>query len=190
MGRKLGLTHEDVIDAAAAIADSEGLPAASLSAVADRLGIQTPSLYNHVAGLKGLRRDLAFRAAARSDEALAEAIEGLQGAEALRAAAHAYRAFARNHPGLYASMLPAPRPGEDDELYELLAGTVARLASAVVEAGVAPEDTIDTSRGLRAMLHGFADLEARGGFGLPVDIDASFDRAVDLFVDGLATTAG
>ena len=50
MGRKAGITADDVAVAAAAIADRDGLEAATLTAVAADLGIQTPSLYNHVRG--------------------------------------------------------------------------------------------------------------------------------------------
>jgi len=37
---------------------------------------------------------------------------------------------------------------------------------------------VDATRALRAALHGFVTLEATGGFGLPVDIDRSFERVV------------
>jgi hypothetical protein len=45
------------------------------------------------------------------------------------------------------------------------------------------DDAVDAIRALRAALHGFVTLEAGGGFGLPVDVDRSFDR----LVAGLAT---
>jgi len=40
------------------------------------------------------------------------------------------------------------------------------------------DDAIDAIRAFRSMLHGFVALECGGGFGLPVDIDRSFDRLV------------
>ena len=45
------------------------------------------------------------------------------------------------------------------------------------------DDAIDAIRAFRAALHGFVSLEVEGGFGLPVDVDRSFDR----LVRGLAT---
>ena len=86
---------------------------------------------------------------------------------------------------MYAALSPAPKPGEDDELYEAMAGPVKILAEALASLGVTAEDAIHVIRGMRATLHGFVDLEANGGFGMPVDIDTSFDRAVDAMVDGL-----
>ena len=51
-----GLDPERVVDAAAAIADAEGLDAVTLARVAGGLGVRAPSLYNHVDGRGGLLR--------------------------------------------------------------------------------------------------------------------------------------
>ena len=53
MGRKIGLTLDRVVAAAAEIADSAGLDALSLASVASALGVRSPSRYNHVDGLAG-----------------------------------------------------------------------------------------------------------------------------------------
>jgi hypothetical protein len=42
---------------------------------------------------------------------------------------------------------------------------------------------------MRSMLHGFVDLERKGGFGMPVDLDESFDRAVSLLIDRIRKRA-
>jgi AcrR family transcriptional regulator len=79
-------------------------------------------------------------------------------------------------------------------LYKHIAGTdglqrgiavhVVRVALDVMAGyDLRDDDAIDAIRALRAGLHGFVTLEAGGGFGLPVDIDRSFDR----LVTGLAT---
>lgn len=186
MGRKAGITTTDVTREAAAIADRDGLAAATLTAVADRLSIRTPSLYNHVDGLAGLRRLLALHAATSLAEAFDAAADGRAGADRLRAIAVAYRTFALRHPGLYEALLPAPRPGEDDELYEAMAAPAMVVADALVELGAPPHVAVHLTRVLRSMLHGFVHLEAHGGFGMPLDIDASFDLALDLAVDASA----
>jgi hypothetical protein len=41
------------------------------------------------------------------------------------------------------------------------------------------DDLVDATRALRATLHGFVAIELAGGFGLPTDVDRSFERAVD-----------
>lgn len=44
-------------------------------------------------------------------------------------------------------------------------------------------DAIDAARFLRSALHGFVMLELTGGFGIPEDVDRSFDR----MIEGIAT---
>lgn len=189
MGKKLGLTLQDVITVAAEIADKNGLEAASLRAVADELGIKTPSLYNHVNGLAGLRRELALYGAKH----LAEVVSGARGEgaplELVRRSAYAYRKFALKHQGLYQAMFPAPRPGEDDELYEVMGAPVATLTATLVDAGIDEGETVHVIRALRAVVHGFIDLETKDGFGMPIDVDLSFEKAVDTVLSGVFVDA-
>ena len=60
MPARAGLDSAAVVRAAADLADAKGIDALTLGEVAARLGVRTPSLYNHIAGLDGLRRDLAL----------------------------------------------------------------------------------------------------------------------------------
>jgi len=53
------LTKMAVVQAAVDLINTEGADALSLNHLAEKLGIQTPSLYNHVDGLPGLQRELA-----------------------------------------------------------------------------------------------------------------------------------
>lgn len=189
MARKRGITRDDVVATAAAIADAEGLAAATLTAVATRLGVATPSLYSHVDGVAGLRRWLALAAADALDEAFTTAARSTTGTDRLRAIGRAYRDFARTHPGLYAALLPAPRPGDDDELYAAMARPVAVVSEVLDDLGADPHDAVHLTRVLRSLLHGFADLEAAGGFGMPVDLDESFSVALDVATEGIARGA-
>lgn len=185
MGRKRGLTEEDVVTAAVDIADEEGPDGVTLAAVAERLGIRSPSLYAHVDGLAGLRRLLALRAAAEMGRALRRAARGRQGIEALRALLHAYRRFARRRQGLYVVAQRAVVPGEDDELYRALAAVIEPVLRALTEAGVPSGDLIHMTRSMRSALHGFVELERSSGFGMPESVDESFDRLVELLLAGV-----
>jgi len=178
MARKLGLTAADVVAAAAKLADAEGLEALSLAALAEELGVRAPSLHHHVGSLDGLRREIALVGAGKLHAALAAARQGLTGTQALAAVARAYRKFARKHPGQLAAMLPAPKPGEDDVLYQALGASVAELAGILTELGVEGDEAIHAIRMVRSYLHGFVDLEHRGGFGMPQKIEASFERGL------------
>src|SRR6266567_4569941 len=103
VSHRVGLDQSTVVEAAAKLVDEEGIEQLTLGRLAERLGVRTPSLYNHIAGLPGL-----------------------------------------NH-----------------------------------------EDAIHAIRGLRSIVHGFISLEVAGGFGMPVDLDASFHWLIDAFVTGL-----
>ena len=47
------------------------------------------------------------------------------------------------------------------------------------------DDALHAARVVRAALHGFASLEAEGGFGLPLSLDESFARLVSVLHRGL-----
>jgi AcrR family transcriptional regulator len=189
MGRKLGLTLAQVVEAAADIADRDGLDALSLASVASTLGVRSPSLYNHVDGLAGLRRQLAFRASRLLTAELADCVDRLEGTEALRAVAGQLRSFAHRHPGLNDSFLPAPVPDEDPELAAALREPVGVIGSVLAGMDVDPATVIPLIRALRASVHGFVDLELRGGFGLPDDIDDSFATTIDLVIEAIAANS-
>jgi AcrR family transcriptional regulator len=178
MGARVGISKNDVITTATEIADRDGFDEVTLGAVARVLGVKTPSLYHHVDGLPGLRRDLAIAAAGQIGTVMREAAAVEDPRQALRAIAGAYRSFAAEHPGLYASMLPAPRPGEDDELYTALAAPVESVVPVLASLGVGEGKMISTVRIVRSLLHGFVTLEHDGGFGMPVDIDETFEQLV------------
>ncbi len=186
MGRKLGLTLDDVVARAAELADRDGLDQLSLASLASSLGVRSPSLYNHVDGLPGLRRQLTIRAGRLMADELSDAAEGREPTDALRSIADRYRRFALAHPGLYAATLPAPAPDEDPEVAEALALPVMTVVAILEQLGVAPSEAIPLIRALRASIHGFVDIELGGGFGLPDDIDESFAITVDLVVSAIA----
>jgi hypothetical protein len=105
-------------------------------------------------------------------------------ADAILALAHAYRAFAKERPGLYAASLRAPDPG--DLAHCAASDDILAILRAVLEGyGLRDDVAVHTIRGLRSLLHGFVSLELGGGFGLPLDVDESFVRLVRVFIAGL-----
>jgi AcrR family transcriptional regulator len=172
-----GLNREQVIDAAIAIADAEGLGAVTLARVAAALGVRSPSLYNHVGGHEDLLRGVRVRSTRELADALRRAATGRAGADALAAVARAQREFALEHPGRYAATVAAPAPG-DAEHETAAADAVDVLAAVLGASGTDGDDAIHAIRALRSAVHGFAALEAGGGFGLDVDPDVSFARLV------------
>jgi AcrR family transcriptional regulator len=174
---RAGLTETLVVEEGERIADEVGLSSLTLAAVADRLGVRQPSLYKHIAGSDALRRSIALRAKNELADVLGRAAVGRARGEAIAAISHAYRAWAIEHPGRYAAAQRAPLQGDVDD--EIASSNVVRVVADVM-AGfhLRDDDAIDAIRALRAGLHGFVTLEADHGFGLPVDVNRSFDRLV------------
>lgn len=192
MGRKRGLTPDDVVAAGAELADARGLDGVTLAAVAQRLRVRSPSLYAHIGGLEDLHRRLSLMGAQALREAFLEAARGREGEEALRALFHAYRSFARLHPGLYAATQRGVAAEYDEELTDALQSVLDPVLRALTEEGVPEEALIHVTRGVRSALHGFVTLELEGGFGLPDSVEESFRRLVDLLLSGVkgATAQG
>lgn len=178
------LNTDTVIDAAAELADSGGLGAVTLASLAKRLNVKPPSLYNHVDGLEGIRRELALRGLREIASRIGKAAVGRARDDALFAIVASYREFARQHPGLYAASLRAPSP--DDVKHEQAAADVIAIVEAVLSGyGLKGHDSIHAVRGLRAVIHGFVSLEAAGAFGLSLGLDESADRLLRAFVAGI-----
>lgn len=183
-----GLDTRQVIDAALAIADRDGLDAVTIAGVASVLGVRAPSLYHHVPGRDGLLRAIALRGLHELTASLQAAAAGRAGNEALAATALAYREYAHAHPGAYVATLRAPAPGDPE--HEQAGRAAVEVVSAVLrEWHLDEEDTLHAVRVIRSALHGFVSLEAAGGFALALDLDVSFERVIETLAAGLAVSA-
>src|SRR5437763_15156383 len=114
MSHRVGLDKATVVEEATKLVDEEGLEQLSLGRLAERLGVRTPSLYNHIAGLPGLKHDLALYCLHDVLDRVTRAAVGKSRAEAIFSFANAYLSYARETPGRYALTL-APDP-EDQEV--------------------------------------------------------------------------
>jgi AcrR family transcriptional regulator len=183
-----GLDTARVVDEAARLADDQGLGAVTLAQIAERLGVRAPSLYNHVGSHAALIRLLSIRGLGMLTEAIRDAAVGRSGETALRAVAHAFRAFVVTHPGLYATTVRAPDP-RDEEMLAAAAKPVEVMVTVVGAWGLEGDDAVHQVRIIRSALHGFATIEAGGGFGIPLDLDESFERLVASLLAGIEAAA-
>jgi AcrR family transcriptional regulator len=183
---RAGLNPDSVVDAAAELADADGLDSVTLARLAERLGVRPPSLYAHVGGLEDVRRRLGARGARELAARLRSAATGRAGRDALVAVAHAYADYAREHPGAYAALQRPPAAGDDQAA--AAAADVLEVVTAVLRGyGIEGDDAIHAARILRSSLHGFVSLEAAGGFGIPLDQDETFERLLAFLDAGLRT---
>ncbi|MGE5704192.1 MAG: TetR/AcrR family transcriptional regulator [Clostridia bacterium] len=180
MSPRVGLDLPTILQAATEIADTAGIQEVTLASLAKKLKIRPPSLYNHVQGLSGLRKQMSFYGLDQLHEELVRATVGRSGDEAVRAMGHAYVAFARRHPGLYEATLLM------DVDVQVHGKKVVDLVLLALQAyAMEEEEALHTVRGLRSLFHGFVSLEQKGGFGMPLDLDVSFRLLLDTFLSGL-----
>ncbi|XOK58495.1 WHG domain-containing protein [Paenibacillus elgii] len=184
MSPRIGLDLPTILQAAVEIADTRGLEEVTLASLAQKLDVRSPSLYNHVNGLSGLRSKLAVYGLEQLLHVMTQAVVGRSGDDAVRELGKAYVTFARAHPGLYDATLRAPDP-QDEEVRRLAGETVDLVIRALQAYELKDDAALHAVRGLRSLLHGFSSLEQRGGFGLPLDLDVSFRLLLDTFLAGL-----
>lgn len=184
MSPRIGLDLPTILQAAAEIADSHGFDEVTLASLAKKLEIRSPSLYNHVDGLNGLRKKLAIHGIEQLYNTLTRAAIGRSGDDAVRAIGEAYVAFVRAHPGLYDATLRAPDLRDPD--VQEAGDKIVDLALRVLKHyDLQQEAAIHAVRGLRSIFHGFASLEQRGGFALTLDPNVSLRLLLDTFLAGI-----
>lgn len=171
---RVGLTARIVVDQAVDMADTLGLRELTLARIAQTVGVATPSLYKHVGGIDDLISRMATLVTSDFATQLSESTRGLAGYQALVALANAFRDIAHHHPGTY-TLTQQHRPSKEWE--EAAAEVLKAFVAALTGYGIGVND-VDKIRFLRSTLHGFVDLEHRGGFGRADSIEHSFDTAV------------
>jgi AcrR family transcriptional regulator len=182
---RAGLTGDDVVASAAALADEIGYPALTMGLLADRLGVRPPSLYKHVDSLADLQHRVAALAMAELGEVIRDAVQGQAGLDALAALMSAVRAYVTAHPGRYTATTGAEPTGPDDPLLAASNRVIASITAVLRGYGVGDADMDHALRTIRSTLHGFAMLEASRGFQWEADPDESFAWMIRFIDRGL-----
>ncbi|GAB2811071.1 TetR/AcrR family transcriptional regulator [Actinocorallia aurea] len=178
---RAGLSAGAVVDVAVALLDDEGPAALTLAGVAGRAGVATPSLYKHVRSLGDLRILISVRVLEDLARLGSAALLGRSGDEGIRTIMGAYRDYVREYPHRYAVMIQQPEPA----LAEAGARLVEVFFASLRSRGLDGPDAVHAVRCIRAAVHGFATLEASGGFGLPEKTDESFALLTEMIIAGL-----
>lgn len=179
MATRAGITKERIIDAAAQIANTEGLSHITAARLAASLQIKTSSLYTHITGLDEVLLGIKAKTLRDLYKAISKVSFGKTQYDALRAVADAERSYAKEHRGgvqLCVHIDKNDGPEVLSAAQDLLDAILAILRSY----GMDDTDVIHAARMLRASLNGFIELEMGDGFGIAVDIDDSFRRMVDV----------
>jgi AcrR family transcriptional regulator len=181
---RAGIHKQDVIAMAAELlAQRNNVDELPLRDIAERLGVRTQSLYAHVDGIDGLRRELALRGLTEMAAAMSEAAIGRSGAAAVDAIIRAWLSYAERKPGLYsATVQPA---GDDVGLAEATAAAMRPLQLVLRSYGLDPHQVVHWHRLILATIHGFAALQRQGVLTLPEPPASTVDHMVAVFVNEL-----
>lgn len=185
MTARPGLNQEIIINKAMEIADQKGIEAVTMATLAKELAVKSPSLYNHIEGLKEVKQMMAVKALDLLYQHIKKAtLNKAVGAETIRAFGYAYIEFAQQNPGIYQASLSAPYPFAQN--FQNAGETVMGLTREILSVYHLNEiELIHTVRGLRSVLHGLIDLKSKNEFNLDVNLEESQGFVLNIFIKGL-----
>ena len=164
--------REEILVCAREVVESEGPEALTMRRLADRLGIQAPSLYKHVREKRELEAELAALAFEELGTALAPAAD-------FGALARGYRAWAVRHAHLYGLATERLPPGAAPEALE--APLVSRFLAVVGDP--------DRARAAWALVHGLVELELAGRLPAGSELEATWAAGIRAFATRAEATA-
>src|SRR6185437_3075856 len=150
------LNRASVIDAAMEILETGGSQALTIPALATKLKIRPPSLYNHIESIFELKRELSIRSMRLIADVRNRAFQGKSRDEAVLAIASSQRQFASEHPALYELSLAVP-PENDKEWSEAFNEFRLLWMKALEGYELDPLEKRNVGRALRGAVHGFVD---------------------------------
>jgi AcrR family transcriptional regulator len=170
-GKSLSPRAREIVEVALDLLEDEGPEGLSMRRLADRLGIQAPSIYKHLPDKQALEAAIISTGFELQADAFEQALAGSD--DPLGALADSYRRFAKAHPHLYRLMT-------ERELHRdlLTPGVEARAGRTVYEA--VGRDS-DLARAAWAFAHGMTILELDRRFPPDADLDAAWERGIRAF---------
>ena len=165
-----------VIETASQIADEQGLNSLSLKAVAEKLNVRTPSLYNHIESLDDLLREVAHKGMRSMNEQMAQAAIGKSGDTALKGVSVEYLNFIIEHPGVYETIQWATWHGTEETAQ--IFGNYIKILSTIIS-------SYNLLNLFTGFLHGFTTLQVRYAFSDPQKVRDELCNAVGTIMLGV-----
>ena len=178
------VTKQAVIQAASDIADTEGLNKVSLKAVAEKLNIRTPSLYNHIDSLDDLLREAAHKGMRTMNERMTQAAVGNSGDMAIKAISIEYLNYMIAHPGVYEIIQWVHWNGnrETEEIFDYYKALLQKL---VLSCSLKTEKTDEILILLMSILHGYSSMELGKAIVNPEEARKGLTNSMDIVLLGL-----
>lgn len=177
----------EVVDMASAIADENGLHNVSLKAVAERLKIKTPSLYNHIENLDDLLREVAHKGMQTMNERMEKVAIGKSGKIAIKAVSIEYLNFMIEHPGVYETIQWATWNGSEITM-QIFGNYLSLLKTLVLSCGAKSDQIDEILSILTGIIHGYTTLQLRYAFDNPDQVRSNLSNAIETVFIGLSQT--
>lgn len=181
---KLGLYKETILEVAANIADKKGIANLTLKALAEELGIKTPSLYKHINGLDELNKELMLYGWHLLENEVTGAAIGKAKDDAIVAICYAYRNFVTLHTGVF-EVMQWYNMYQSEEHLKASEKIVFVLFQVLDAYNLTDEQKVHIVRMLRGFLQGFLTIQNHGGYGNPLPVSDSFDFALKTILNGI-----
>ncbi|TGL87256.1 TetR/AcrR family transcriptional regulator [Leptospira congkakensis] len=179
---QIQITREFVLDAAWDMIMELGFEEFRLAGLAEKLGIRTPSLYNHIQDIGDVRREIQRRALVVLGDRLSLKLKNLNsGSGPILEFINTYRSFAKSHPHIYPLTIEST---EFDPELKPLGDRILNLCMEVFRFQTLDETAVHRIRILRSLLHGFIVLEEVGGFGRKESVEESFKKITESLESG------
>lgn len=181
---RVRLDKDRITEVTVKLVNEVGIEKVTLKMVADELGIQTPSLYNHIKSLDDLKKSLMIYGWKVLEHELLHSVAGVSGYDALRAMCYAFYDYATANPGVFNTMLWYNK-FQDDESMGATSSLFDILYRIMESLHISQHNTEHLVRTFRSFLEGYCLLLNNGAFGNPISTKESFDVSVDVLMAGI-----
>ena len=182
--RRRADARDEILDAAWAIADAEGIGAVALSEVARRVGMRAPSLYNYFPSKSAIVDAMFQQGAEEFRTTMRAPFDDVRGRQALvRALAFRFLDFALARPARFELLFHRPVPGffPTEAAYTPALEADAEVTARLVDAGLG-DPAVQAY--CRASITGIANMQIANQLDPQFNIDM-----VDLAVDAVLAMA-
>ena len=181
---KMRVSREAVIRTASELIDEKGLYQVALKDVADKLGIRTPSLYNHIDSLDELLHEVAHAGMRAMNTQMMQSVLGKTAKDALKAAAVEYLNYMILHPGIYETIQWISFHGtkETEALLEQYHSLLQVLVRSCDFPSEKTSEIVDMFTGL---LHGYTTQQLGKALKTPDPVRRQLCLAIDALLTGI-----
>ena len=165
-------TKEAVIKATSDLADEKGLNNVSLKAVAQKLNIRTPSLYNHIESLDNLLLEVAHNGMRDMNERMMKIAVGKMGKEAIKLVSIEYLNYMIEHPGT-------------EETATIFNNYLSLLTTLIQSCSLNKDKTLEILNMLTGIIHGYTTLQLGNAFSASDKVRFELAEAIDTLLVGI-----